>query len=69
MNNLHKKYHTVIIGGGHNGLVAANYLAMAGKKVLLLEKNDYLGGAATSQKVFPESKSRVACRKASVHSS
>ena len=54
MNNLHKKYHTVIIGGGHNGLVAANYLAMAGKKVLLLEKNDYLGGATTSQKVFPD---------------
>jgi len=54
MNDFHNKYHTVIVGGGHNGLVAANYLAMAGKKVLLLEKNDYLGGAAASQKIFPD---------------
>ncbi|GAB3518841.1 phytoene desaturase family protein [Emticicia fontis] len=44
----------VIIGGGHNGLVAACYLAMAGKKVLILEKNDYIGGGTTSQKVFPD---------------
>ena len=47
-------YHTVIIGGGHNGLVAANYLAKAGKKVLLLEKNETLGGATASKKVFPD---------------
>nr|WP_310588080.1 NAD(P)/FAD-dependent oxidoreductase [Emticicia sp. BO119] len=47
-------YDTIIIGGGHNGLVAACYLAKAGKKVLILEKNDYIGGGTTSQKVFPE---------------
>jgi phytoene dehydrogenase-like protein len=47
-------YDTIIIGGGHNGLVAACYLAKAGKKVLILEKNDYIGGGTTSQKVFPD---------------
>jgi phytoene dehydrogenase-like protein len=47
-------YDAIIIGGGHNGLVAACYLGMAGKKVLILEKNDYIGGASTSQKVFPD---------------
>jgi len=47
-------YDSVIIGGGHNGLVAACYLAEAGKKVLVLEKNDYIGGGTTSQKVFPD---------------
>ena len=51
---LSTKYHTVILGGGHNGLVAANYLAKAGKSVLVLEKNDYLGGATTSQRAFPD---------------
>jgi phytoene dehydrogenase-like protein len=47
-------YDTIIIGGGHNGLVAACYLAKAGKKVLILEKNDYIGGGTTSQKIFPD---------------
>ncbi len=47
------KYDVVILGAGHNGLVAASYLARAGLTVLLLEKNDYIGGATTSQKVFP----------------
>lgn len=47
-------YHAVIIGGGHNGLVAANYLARAGKKVLVLEKNATLGGATSSKRVFPD---------------
>ncbi len=45
-------YDVVILGAGHNGLVAAAYLARAGLSVLLLEKNDYLGGATTSQQVF-----------------
>ena len=54
MINLKNSYHTIIIGGGHNGLVAANYLAMAGKSVLVLERNNYLGGASTSQQVFPD---------------
>jgi phytoene dehydrogenase-like protein len=48
------KYDVVILGAGHNGLVAATYLARAGLSVILLEKNDYIGGATTSQKVFPD---------------
>ena len=44
----------VILGAGHNGLVAASYLTRAGLRVLLLEKNDYIGGATTSQQVFPD---------------
>src|SRR5213082_1654917 len=47
-------YDVVILGAGHNGLVAASYLGRAGLSVLLLEKNDYIGGATTSQKVFPD---------------
>ena len=50
---MNSKYDVVILGAGHNGLVAASYLARAGLSVLLLEKNDYVGGATTSQKVFP----------------
>jgi phytoene dehydrogenase-like protein len=45
-------YDVVIVGGGHNALVSAAYLAKAGKSVLLLEKLDYLGGAATSSYTF-----------------
>ena len=48
------KYDVVILGAGHNGLVAAAYLTRAGLSVLLLEKNDYIGGATTSQRVFPD---------------
>jgi phytoene dehydrogenase-like protein len=48
------KYDVVILGAGHNGLVAASYLTRAGLSVLLLERNDYIGGATTSQKVFPD---------------
>lgn len=47
-------YDVVILGAGHNGLVAASYLARAGLSVLLLEKNNYIGGATTSKKVFPD---------------
>lgn len=42
----------VIIGGGHNGLTAAAYLARAGLDVLLLERDDHLGGAAVSAEAF-----------------
>lgn len=49
-----KKYDIVIIGAGHNGLIAATYLAKAGKKVLVLEANAEIGGATTSVRVFPD---------------
>ncbi|MFB9307847.1 phytoene dehydrogenase-like protein [Agromyces hippuratus] len=45
-------HDVVIIGGGHNGLTAAAYLARAGKRVLLLERSDHLGGAAVSADAF-----------------
>src|SRR5437016_1539234 len=54
MITIKPKYDVVILGAGHNGLVAASYLGRAGLSVLLLEKNDYIGGATTSQKVFPD---------------
>ena len=52
-------YDVVILGAGHNGLVAATYLGRAGLSVLLLEKNDYIGGATTSQKVFRDYDARL----------
>jgi phytoene dehydrogenase-like protein len=45
-------YDVVIVGGGHNGLTAAAYLGRAGKRVLLLEKLDHVGGAAVSAQSF-----------------
>ena len=53
------KYDVVILGAGHNGLVAASYLGRAGLSVLLLEKNDYIGGATVSEKVFPDYDARL----------
>src|SRR6202162_5413258 len=53
------RYDVVILGAGHNGLVAASYLAGAGLSVLLLKKNNYIGGATTSQKVFPDYDARL----------
>lgn len=47
-----KRYDAIVIGSGHNGLVAACYLAKAGKKVLILEANKQVGGASTSEYVF-----------------
>lgn len=46
-------YDAVIAGAGHNGLIAACYLAGAGKSVLMLEKNEHIGGATYSERVFP----------------
>ena len=47
-------YDVTIVGGGHNGLVAAAYLAKAGKSVLILEANSEIGGATTSVRAFAE---------------
>ena len=47
------RYDAIIIGGGHNGLTAAAYLAKAGKKVLVLEKRYVLGGAAVTEEIYP----------------
>src|SRR5437764_4695206 len=49
----------VILRAGHNGLVAARYLGRAGLSVLLLEKNDYIGGATASQRLFPDYDARL----------
>ena len=47
------KYDAIVIGGGHNGLTCAAYLARAGRKVLVLERRHVLGGAAVTEEVFP----------------
>lgn len=54
-----KRYDIIIIGAGHNGLIAATYLAKAGKKVLVLEANQEVGGATTSVQVFPDFDARL----------
>ncbi len=46
-------FDTVVIGGGHNGLVTANYLAKAGKRVCVLERRHVLGGCATTEELWP----------------
>ena len=48
-----KKYDAIIVGGGHNGLVCAAYLAKAGRKVLVLERRHVLGGAAVTEELYP----------------
>jgi phytoene dehydrogenase-like protein len=47
------RHDAVIVGGGHNALVAAAYVARAGRSVLVLERRDHLGGAAVSERPFP----------------
>ena len=47
------RYDAILIGGGHNGLVAAAYLARAGRKTLVLERRPVVGGAAVTEEVFP----------------
>jgi phytoene dehydrogenase-like protein len=47
------RYDAIVIGGGHNGLTAAAYLARAGRKVLVLERRHLVGGAAVTEEVFP----------------
>jgi phytoene dehydrogenase-like protein len=48
-----QRFDAVVIGGGHNGLVTAAYLAKAGQKVLVLERRHVLGGAAVSEEIVP----------------
>jgi phytoene dehydrogenase-like protein len=48
-----KRYDAIIVGGGHNGLICAAYLARAGRKVLVLEKRHVLGGAAVTEELYP----------------
>src|SRR5688500_3420648 len=47
------RHDAIIIGGGHNGLVCAAYLARAGKRVLVVEQRERIGGAAVTEEVFP----------------
>jgi phytoene dehydrogenase-like protein len=49
-----RDWDAIVVGGGHNGLTAAAYLARAGKSVLVLERRERLGGACTLEQPFPE---------------
>jgi phytoene dehydrogenase-like protein len=50
---MHKVYDAIVIGGGHNGLVTACYLARAKWKVLVLERRHIVGGACVTEEAFP----------------
>ena len=53
MANQQRSYDAIIIGGGHNGLICAAYLAKAGKRVCVLERRHVLGGCATTEEIWP----------------
>lgn len=52
-NTAGARYDAVIVGAGHNGLVAAGYLAQAGLSVLVLERRDVVGGSCVTEELFP----------------
>ena len=60
MANENQAYDAVIVGGGHNGLVCAAYLAKAGRTVLVLEKRNVVGGAAVTEEFHPGFRNSVA---------
>lgn len=51
-----KRYDAIVVGGGHNGLVSAAYLARAGLSVLVLESRDVVGGACVTEELIPGAK-------------
>ena len=59
MTNIKTRYDVVVIGSGHNGLVSACYLAKAGLSVLVLERDEVLGGSTRSMRVFPGMDARL----------
>ena len=59
VTQLKSHYDAIVVGSGHNGLIAASYLARAGQSVLVLERNQELGGATRSQAIFPGRDARL----------
>src|SRR5215210_7020501 len=53
MSPVKSKYDAIIIGAGHNGLVTAAYLARAGRKVLVLERREVIGGCVVTEELWP----------------